>query len=118
MRTASRLGLNNKPTTFWTPSQQIFTESVPGCLLQCYAFCRQLERNPDGAMRRALSSITMSALTTGFTSASISYDYDTNPTERKSQPEFYGYVPNKASSRSVIFFPMTLNSALLLLVRC
>jgi len=111
--------LDAKTEQIFNKSIEMFTESVPGCLLQCYALGRQLERNPDSLLlSRALSSLIISALTTGFTSASISYDYDTNPTERKSQPEFYGYVPNKASSRSIMFFMMMLNSSLLLLVRC
>jgi len=61
-------------------------ESVPGCVLQLYVWLT----NPEDAGAFALLSIVISALTTGFTSAMISFDNDTDVPHRKSQPKFYG----------------------------
>ena len=60
----------------------------------------------------------MSAFTTGFASASISYDYDTDPARREETPDFYGYIPAKASKRTVVFVSMMLFTAGMLLIRC
>jgi hypothetical protein len=46
-----------------------------------------------------------------------SYDYDTDPQKRLETPDHYGYIPDEASTRMVLLFCMTVNSALLLLVR-
>ena len=35
-------------------------------------------------------------LTTGFTAATLSYDFDTDPKKRAKNSEFYGYVPDSA----------------------
>jgi len=46
-----------------------------------------------------------------------SYDFDTDPVKRKESPDFYGYIPDEGMARPLILVCMTLNSALLLLVR-
>jgi hypothetical protein len=66
----------------------------------------------------ALISLAVSALTTGFASATISYDFDTDPSKREQVPDFYGYIPAKASKRSVVFASMMLLTAGMLLIRC
>ena len=43
--------------------------------------------------------------------------YDVSPQRRRDEPEFYGYIPDAASSRTLIFVCMIVNGALLLLVR-
>ena len=65
----------------------------------------------------ALGSIIMSACTTGFTAATISFDIDVSPEYRRQEPEFYGYIPDSAGRRTAIFFCMIMNGALLLLLR-
>ena len=90
---------------------EMVCESIPGCLLQLFVILKSGERS-----RRALASVAVSALTTGFISASISFDYDVDPQKRKEAPEFYGYIPNDGK-RTAIFGAMVLNSTLLLLVR-
>jgi hypothetical protein len=65
----------------------------------------------------ALGSIIMSACTTGFTAATISFDFDVSPRRRRGEPEFYGYIPDSAGRRTVIFFCMIMNGSLLLLLR-
>jgi hypothetical protein len=66
----------------------------------------------------ALLSVAVSAITTGFASATISYDWDTDPAGRESAPDFYGYIPAKASKRTVVFVSMLLFTAGMLLIRC
>ena len=60
----------------------------------------------------------VSALSVGFISATISYDYDTDPEKRKLSPEFYGFVPAKASDRTIVFSSMVVFSSGMLLIRC
>jgi len=48
---------------------------------------------------------------------SLSYDFDTDPEKRKQTPAFYGYIPDEGIARPLLLVCMTLNSALLLLVR-
>jgi len=54
---------------------EMFAESIPGCVLQSFAFLQLLKSGSKEGLRRAIFSIICSAATTGFTSASISYDY-------------------------------------------
>jgi len=44
----------------------------------------------DEAGTFALLSIGISALTTGYTSAMMAFDYDVDPYRRITQPSFYG----------------------------
>ncbi|GMI42982.1 hypothetical protein TeGR_g4188 [Tetraparma gracilis] len=95
---------------------EMVSESVPGTLLQVHSL---LIVKSDGGNfgKAALASIIVSALTTGFGAAITSFDFDVNPQRRRDEPDFYGYIPDAASSRTLIFFFMIINSALLLLVR-
>ena len=77
----------------------MFAEAIPGVIIQLSAIL------VDGQVSSAaLVSLVVSALTTGFISASISYDWDTDVKRRKLTPEFYGYVPNHANKRAGKFF--------------
>jgi len=51
-------------------------------------------------------SLSISLLTTAFTSATIAYDIDLDPYRRKNQPAFYGYVPGKAKDRMHVFIAL------------
>mgnify|MGYP001946418799 CR=1 FL=1 len=55
-------------------------------------------------------SIIISACTTGLASATISYDFDTDPSMRKNKPETYGYIPDSGAKRLLLFILMTLMS--------
>ena len=73
----------------------MFAEAIPGVIIQ------QLAILTDGrASVAAITSLTISALTTGFVSASISFDWDTDVMWRKLAPDFYGYIPNDAGKRT------------------
>jgi len=95
-----------------TKCAEMICESIPGCLLQLYVILKVGDTS-----KRAVTSVVISALTTGFSSGSVSYDYDTDPVKRKNMPDFYGYIPDEGIARPLLLVCMTLNSALLLLVR-
>ena len=69
-----------------TQSIELATESIPGCVLQIYVLLTKTGVSGAGP----LVSIGISALTTGFASAIITFDKDVNAQSRKSQPKFYG----------------------------
>ena len=74
----------------------MFAEAIPGTIIQLAAI---LSENGE-ASSIAITSLTVSALTTGYISASVSFDWDTDPTKRLVNPEFYGYIPNSARQRA------------------
>ena len=86
-------------------------------MLQLAALVREASKDDGKFSKVALGSIIVSACTTGFTAATISFDFDVNPQRRRDEPAFYGYIPDSAGRRTAIFFCMIMNSALLLLLR-
>jgi hypothetical protein len=93
---------------------EMFAEAIPGVIIQLMAIATS-----DGKFTTAaLISLTVSALTTGFASASISYEFDTDPKKREQVPDFYGYIPSKASKRTLVFVSMVLLTAGMLLIKC
>ena len=99
---------------------ELFAECIPGVIIQLMAIATS-DRDSRGTRttsRAAWISLFVSALSTGFVGSSISYDYDTDPLKRKQGPEFYGYVPNKARYRTLVFCSMILFSSGMLLIRC
>ena len=54
----------------------------------------------------AVFSICVSIATTAFTSTTISFDMDVNPSKRAQSPPFYGYVPDKFGNRLMTFVSM------------
>jgi len=87
---------------------ELACESIPGCVLQCWVFLG----NSEQAGFFAALSILISALTTGYSSAMISFDMDVDLSNRKVQPNFYGYVPDDHVSRGRTFMLMTAISAI------
>jgi hypothetical protein len=83
------------------------------CLIQTYAYLTSGQT--EFVWSGQLASILLSAGTTGFVASQLTYDYDTDPTNRRNKPEFYGFVPDDARGRSVVFFLMIVNSGLMLL---
>jgi hypothetical protein len=92
---------------------ELFAEAIPGVIIQLLA----IATNKENISRAAWFSLSVSALTTGFASASISYDFDTDPVKREQVPDFYGYIPANPTKRSIIFASMTFFSACMLLIR-
>jgi hypothetical protein len=95
-----------------TKMVELFAESIPGCVLQVYVYLK----SPETRTFKALASIIISAATAGFTSATITFDFDVSPSRRRETPEFYGFVPDGAA-RTLIFCCMIVNSMLLLLIK-
>ena len=95
---------------------EMFCEAIPGTVLQMYALLDTMIGG-NKVSQVALGSIGSSILTTGFTAAVISYDFDTDPTKRKETPHFYGFIPDNANARSIVFILLTLCSASLLASR-
>jgi hypothetical protein len=83
--------------------------------LQFYVLLKTL-KNTDGASTSSIMSLLISALSTGYSSATITWDYDTGIQRRRDEPKFYGMIPDGLRG-NVVFLCMVLNSALLLLVR-
>ena len=73
-------------------------------------------KGTGGASTNSTTSQLISALSTGYSSATITWDYDTSNQRRRDEPEFYGMIPDGVRG-NVVFLCMILNSALLLLVR-
>ena len=83
-------------------ASELAMEAIPGGVLQIYV----LLTNPEQAGTFELLSIFTSALTTGFSSAMISFDFDISVHHRKTQPDFYGYIPGENRLRSRCFMLM------------
>jgi hypothetical protein len=83
--------------------------------MQCYAIARTLQRG-DVVTNQALFSVAVSAMSSGFSSATVTFDLDTNIRRRRESPEFYGFIPDGIKG-TVVFGCMIANSALLLLAR-
>ena len=78
-----------------TKCTELATESVPGCVFQLYVWLKY----PDQAGSFAFVSIFISMLTTGLTSAMISFDLDVDMKKRGLNPSFYGYIPDDNAKR-------------------
>jgi hypothetical protein len=85
-------------------------------ILQTYVMLNSYEEGKS-ISATLMASLLISALTSGFTTAVIAYDYDVSPIRRKLEPAMYGYIPSGKISRSLIFLNMVLNGAVLLLLR-
>ena len=73
-------------------------------------------KGTGGASTSSITSLLISALSTGYSSATITWDFDTGNQRRRDEPEFYGMIPDGVRG-NVVFLCMILNSAMLLLVR-
>ena len=85
---------------------ELSAESIPGCVLQCYVLLTSTDRTGIAAF----VSIGICALTTGFTSAMITFDMDVSVSERKNQPNFFGFIPDDHAKRGSCFFLMMIIS--------
>jgi hypothetical protein len=92
---------------------ELFSEAIPGTIIQLTA----LLTNPNKVAKMQLFSLVVSVLTAGFTSAQISYDFDTDAIARKMKPTFYGYVPDLPMQRTLLFVNLVLFSSAVLVTR-
>jgi len=87
---------NEKLTPFSLRSSQVIVECIPSAILQTVFF---LKSGSSSALFTAFAS----AITTGYTMTSLSYDFDTSPEKRRSNGSFYGYIPDKTKDRLMAF---------------
>ena len=92
----------------YTKCVELGMESIPGCIIQIFAFMdlvmNKSSTSFSGGSGIAMTSIMISALAAGFTSAQVTYDFDTNPNCRRGdEGMFYGIIPDNAQSRSLCF---------------
>ena len=83
--------------------------------MQSYVLLKTLKVT-GGASTSSICSLLISALSTGYSSATITWDFDTGNQRRRDEPEFYGMIPDGLRG-NVVFLCMILNSAMLLLAR-
>ncbi|GMH74562.1 hypothetical protein TL16_g06498 [Triparma laevis f. inornata] len=95
---------------------EIFAESIPGIIIQTSAIISAMN-NGENVSTTACGSLVISLLTTGLVSATLSYDWDTDPKNRASFPEFYGFVPDSPQIRAVIFLTLISISAFQVLLK-
>ena len=71
-----------------TRCAELICEAIPGAILQFTAAMRV--RQGGGTVSNiAVASVVISALTTGYSSACISFDYDVDPVKRRNDPDYY-----------------------------
>jgi hypothetical protein len=83
--------------------------------MQLYV-CVGVLQDGKSVTNQAVLSLVVSALSTGYSSSTVTFDFDTGVQRRKDEPEFYGFIPD-GTRGTVVFACMILNSALLLLAR-
>jgi hypothetical protein len=71
-------------------------ESIPGGLAQAMFLL-----NGGDWTTAAVVSVGLSCVSTAFIASTLVYDFDTDPTRRKRNPEYYGYIPD--TKRALVF---------------
>lgn len=100
----------------WCKCIELFAESIPAVLIQSSAILNTIKTGGHVTTTVYLS-LVISLLTTGFVSATFSYDFDTDPKKRAFNPDFYGFVPDSQRKRGMIFVTMILLSSIQVLVK-
>ena len=96
-----------------TKSIGLFVEAVPGTIVQLAA----ITRSGSNTSSTAAFSLACCLMTVAFASSNMSHDWDTGKHNRKSVPYFYGYVPDKAKGKVLMFVSFYYLSAFNLLAR-
>ncbi len=94
----------------------MFSQSIPGSVLQMYALLKQV-RGGEYISRVAVGSVCISLWATGFTAAMLSYDFDTDPGGRRTNPAFYGFIKDDSRARTVMFILLIVISTCVLATR-
>ena len=80
---------------------ELVTEGVPGLIFQIYAML--LSGSWDA---RAGTSVIISGMTIANTATLMTWDYDTSPTLRDTDPSFCGFIKNDSLSRTLTYLAM------------
>ena len=84
---------------------EVVFEAIPSGVFQLGNFL-----STETKTTAALVSLLMSAASTGYASATLSYDFDTSVAKRRVSPDMYGMVPDEG--RGVVFLLMFLLATL------
>ena len=95
-----------------TKTIELFTEGLPAIIIQISAAMTK-----GGTTYMEGLSMIVSILVAGFTATQISFDLDVDPTRRSKMPDFYGYVPDTARDRQIVFIALLLISSLMMAIR-
>ncbi|GMI29282.1 hypothetical protein TeGR_g9733 [Tetraparma gracilis] len=120
-RVATGLGQNEyqvmspKSELLVSKGVELAFEAIPGCVVQVQAYLIAMGTE-EGASQQALVSLVISALCTGFTAGTITFDNDANVDWRRDDPEHVGLIA-PGTRGTLTFGCMILNGALLLIVR-
>ncbi len=93
-----------------TQCTKLVLESVPGSIIQIKSALDTIIAR-DYLDIVSFGSILVSVFTSAFTSATLSFDYDTDPERRKESPHFYGYIADKPRIRSFMFLLLILSNS-------
>jgi hypothetical protein len=77
---------------------ELAIESAPGGLAQAIFIL-----NAGEWSTAAVVSVGLSCLSAAFTAATVDFDIDTNADKRKDDPHYYGYIPDAAGKRVLVF---------------
>ncbi|GMI29285.1 hypothetical protein TeGR_g9733 [Tetraparma gracilis] len=119
-RVATGLGQNEyqvmspKSELLVSKGVELAFEAIPGCVVQVQAYLIAMGTE-EGASQQALVSLVISALCTGFTAGTITFDNDANVDWRRDDPEHVGLIA-PGTRGTLTFGCMILNGALLLIV--
>ena len=69
---------NPKDELLYSKGTELMFEAIPGCVVQVQAYLLAMD-SEEGASQQALVSLAISALSTGFTAASITLDMVSRP---------------------------------------
>ncbi|GMH56469.1 hypothetical protein TL16_g02141 [Triparma laevis f. inornata] len=90
-----------KSELIYTKGAELFTEAIPGTMIQMYAFLTGSNHSST-----AIFSLIVSVVTAAFTSNGLSFDQDLDKEKRKHSPDFYGYVPEEKDAKAKTFLAM------------
>ncbi|GMH54038.1 hypothetical protein TL16_g01592 [Triparma laevis f. inornata] len=91
---------------------ELFAENIPMSILQILSIIDQ-----GSVSSTVLISLIISCLCAGFSSASVTLDYDVSPSNRVGEKDFYGFIPDSATRRFLMLTLLIFQSALLLVIR-
>ncbi|GMH71425.1 hypothetical protein TL16_g05648 [Triparma laevis f. inornata] len=98
--------LDPKVEMIYAKCCELFTEAIPGALIQTYAFL--VGSNQSNA---AIFSLIVSIFTASFTATGASFDLDLDKLKRAATPDFHRFVPDGMKKKVKVFMSMLLVSA-------
>ncbi|GMI40699.1 hypothetical protein TrCOL_g5094 [Triparma columacea] len=93
---------------------ELVVESIPGTLIQLMAIMRSGWAETS---KMAYFSFFSCILTSAFTSAIMSWDWDSSKVQRRFVPWFYGYIPSNSFGKVAVFTSLFTLSSFNLLTR-